>query len=238
MREGSSIPIPIIEKSHVSPGEYFMRMYRPILEHSNFMHSAIPKVDEHLLAKASLQLSALIDSLTRISKTVFPEGSNLDTYGDEIRNLIILACTEVEAQWKGILSVNNKDSRTTKDYVKLAKPLKLSDYKSKLDLFPWLPSFSPFANWSSNEPTQSLCWYSAYNAVKHNREGEFHKAKFKFALEAVVACYITLIAQFGHHKKLNHLRQFFQVVNEPKWLVTEKYIPTRNSTWKAVPYQF
>ena len=123
------------------------------------MHSAIPKVDEHLLAKASLQLSALIDSLTRISKTVFPEGSNLDTYGDEIRNLIILACTEVEAQWKGILKANGIQERnlTTRDYVELAKPLKLSDYEIKLDLFPWLSSFSPFAEWSSNKPIQSLC---------------------------------------------------------------------------------
>ena len=55
-------------------------------------------------ALSSGQLDALIEQFKLICQTVHPEGENLNAFGHDIRNLLILACTEVEAQWKNVLT--------------------------------------------------------------------------------------------------------------------------------------
>ena len=85
----------------------------------------------------------------------------LDTYGHEIRNLLILACTEIEAHWRGILNANRvkKDRYTTVDYVSLLDAMRLDKFSVNFPRYPWLRSRRPFEGWTSAAPTQSLRWY-------------------------------------------------------------------------------
>ena len=76
--------------------------------------------DLHFIALARGQLKTLTRQLDRICQTVHPAEETLSAYGHEIRNLLILACTEAEMHWRGILVANGIDQARydTRSYVK------------------------------------------------------------------------------------------------------------------------
>jgi hypothetical protein len=77
------------------------------------------------IASARGQLVSLKRKLETICQTVQPSEKTLDlVYGHEIRNLLILAATEVETHWRGILIANGVSTpRNTNEYVKLVDTL-------------------------------------------------------------------------------------------------------------------
>ena len=88
---------------------------------------------------------------------VNPADDNLETFGGAIRDIIILACTEVEAQWKGVLEAHNVNpingrQYNTRDYVKLLPAMRLDAYEVKLIRIPDCPT-GPFIRWNADEPT-------------------------------------------------------------------------------------
>jgi hypothetical protein len=144
-----------------------------------------PNVDNGLVQTSRGQVVALREQLERIFRTVQPLEENYKTYGHDIRDLLILAATEVEAHWKGVLKANGIEGESTRDYVKLLPVLKLNKYAIQLPFYPWLGAVRPFENWVPNPSSQSLSWYDAYNAVKHNREENFSRATLLNAIQAV-----------------------------------------------------
>jgi len=173
-----------------------------------------------------------------IFQTVHPDGKNLDVFGHEIRNLLILICTEVEAQWRGIYLENSGKTRerlSTSDYVKLHKILKLRDYSIRLSYYPWLKDISPFKNWSPENPTGSLEWYQKYNDVKHDREKKFSHATLQNVIESISALAILIIAQYGDDSAMwkEQLRGSFYLSSKPEWSTFEYYIPPlEGEEWK------
>lgn len=239
------------------PGEYHSRVWRPLFvrDESSFSRSAesdIKKVTAELRqVKTYLpynlevelsgvtQLSLLVEQLKVICKTIHPTQNNLQTYGHELRNLLILACTEVEAQLRGIYEANAKKKRNLNmedDYFMLNTPLKLYGYTLSYTFYPSLKSSTPFDAWASQK-YQPLPWYQAYNAVKHNRESKFDQASLGNVLEAISAVAILLIAQYGERafywKDL--IGQFFNFEEKPEWNNSEMYLPPyKDSDWKKV----
>lgn len=105
--------------------QYHSRIYRPTSGLCG------PVVDNTILTNANSQLAGLMQFLSTICRTIYPkskldesgtEVGNLATYGHDIRNGMLLACTEVEAQLKGVLRANNisayRHNYSTVDYVK------------------------------------------------------------------------------------------------------------------------
>jgi hypothetical protein len=165
----------------------------------------------------------------------------LEAYGHEIRNLFIVACTEVEAQWKAILDANKYPAGkwTTNDYVKLLAPLRLADYQIDFTLYPSVPTLSPFSSWDARMPTQSLAWYDAYNATKHDREKNFSLATISNVVNAVAACAILLIAQFGKRDNWkNEIGEFFRVIKVPTWKQEEMYTRAPSQKYTSVDCLF
>ena len=217
-------------KTELAPGEYYPRIARPNDQHwhespgDNPGESAVKKV----IAISLGQLNVLSRQLDHICQVVHPSEATFSTYGHSIRNLLILACTEVETHWRGILSSNgyNKEIYRTNDYVLLLDAMKLNHYAVGFPSFPWLKPIRPFSNWDAKAPTASLSWYSSYNAVKHNREGEFAKGTLEHAFEAVAACAIMMAAQFGLHFtgwSASESSNFFDFEELPKWTPSDVY---------------
>jgi hypothetical protein len=102
----------------------------------------------------------LIEQLKLICQTVHPEGENLNAFGHDIRNLLILACTEIEAQWKNILAGNSyarsERMNIRDDYAKLLAAMKLNEYQVELTWYPWIGTIRPFEAWATSG---SLVWY-------------------------------------------------------------------------------
>ncbi len=191
------------------------------------------------------QLVSLMHKLTEICQTVHPAPSNFAAYGHEIRNLLILACTEVEMHWRGVLEANGQSGKfTTHNYVALLDAMRLDEFGILLPHYPWMSEVKPFQGWDKARPTESLPWYRAYNAVKHDREGSFEEGTLSRAIDAVVACAVMLIAQFGEGEAFRWRTEFgyfFQVSTKPSWSISECYIhpyAEHSTGLRAVQYPF
>lgn len=216
------------------PGEYYPRMARPSDSHLKDGTGTNPNMRGSTEAVAHMQgqLESLVGRLKDICQTVLPTESNFPAYGHEIRNLLILACTEVESHWRSILLANGypeKSSYHTGDYVKLSGLMRLDEYSVLFSRYPWLPKQSPFKDWGKTEcTTKDIPWYDAYNAVKHAREENFDRATLEHCLQAVAACAIMNCAQAGRTVGLGNtgeLKYFFEFSQYPDWPPSEVYSP-------------
>jgi hypothetical protein len=214
-------------------GQFYPRIARPSAHHpADFPRIPMMtrRTDADLVAIARSQLTALMRQLELICQTVHPSGDTFNAFGHSIRNLLILACTEVEAHWRGILVANNfkKAQYNTHHYVLLQTAMRLGDYAIEFPSFPWLGPFCPFDSWGkSGKPTQELGWYAAYNAVKHDRENQFSRATLRNIFEAVSACVIMMVAQFGSMVGLGRhteLASFFHLSSWPRWPLSHVYL--------------
>lgn len=225
-----SYPAATFHRLELAPGHYYPRMARSTYPHIKDRPGANPanEAQRSLIETGRGQLVALRSELQDILRVVHPVAENFDAYGHSIRNLLILAATEVETYWKGIFAANGAEARNTHDYVKLADAMRLPDYAIKLPHYPWLEPIRPFEKWRpSQTPTQDLSWYDAYNGVKHNREEEFSRATLMNVLKAVCGCAVMTFAQFGStgfHRR-EDLNTFFNLTDMPVWAPHEVYVP-------------
>lgn len=239
-REG---PAATFFRLDLPPGQFYPRMARPDAPGSFGDSGSCPgeTADRVVVAKARGQLAVLSRALEQICQTVHPEGANLDAYGHDIRNLLILACTEVEAHWRGVLQANGQklDRPNTADYVKLSGPMRLPEYAISIAAFPWLEPIAPFKNWSATgKPSQDLTWYQAYNETKHDRDGRFGQATLRNAIDAVLATAVMSVAQYGLERALGDgslLIANYTLSDMPRWDVWEIYSPPYDSSgWQPV----
>ncbi|WP_295991348.1 hypothetical protein [Rugamonas sp.] len=231
----------------IPPGHYYPRMARPIDPHG-FREIDPTPLDQMYAATTAVatgQLAVLTRDLERIFQTVHPNPENFGVYGHDIRNLLILACTEVEAQWRGVLTANGMEGKnfSTKDYFALKGTMKLDEYSVAFPSYPWIPQSNPFRDWLLEKPTQSLAWYDAYNAAKHNREQAFDRANLRHALDAVSACAVLLVAQFGESAeswKRSDAHTFYQFTKVPSWAPVERYFSSYEfvGAWKPMNFSF
>ncbi|UPK05922.1 hypothetical protein [Bradyrhizobium sp. 170] len=173
-------------------------------------------------ASASGQLHALIQQLEQICRVVQQMEANFKAYGHEMRNVLILACTELESQWKAILGAHKAPAENTTHYVKLCSAMKLAEYAVEFPYYPWMTERRPFVGWRHG--TKDLPWYGAYNGVKHNRDSNFPQASLDAAFDALTAFFIMLCAQYGWDFALTGdeaSRAFFRLKASPQWSPSE-----------------
>ena len=214
----------------VPPGKYYPRMWRP--NYAPFggpYERELTKAEKIYVADAKAQLAVFCRELDQICRSVYPDKSTLSVYGHNVRNLLILACTEAEMHWTGVLRANNRSKAiSTSDYVLLAAPLKLKDFQVHFWKYPQLGLFKPFARWRvGGKPTQDLPWYLAYNLTKHDREINFAKATLEHAFQAVAACAVMLVAQFGLQNAIGiatELSDHFYFEAVPEWRPQDQYV--------------
>lgn len=234
--DGLEDPGPFKRMVH-GPGEYHPRIARPIaLVETGKLWLPDSTKEQRYITGAQNQLGSLIDDLRAICRMVQPAPKTLSVYGHEIRNLLILAATEVEMHWRGILTANGSTAKfNTNEFVKLAAPLGLREYVVHFHSCPDIGPFKPFADWEVLDPTNSLPWFAAYNGVKHNREHEFERATLASAFAAVAACSVLLVAQFGQ-AALTHELAGFLSVEPPAWPIEKMYLMSEaEGGWRPIP---
>ena len=217
-----------ITPGQMNRGECFFRIVRPIFGEDSIQTGQTFRdlYDQNSLRNIQIQEEILIETLESIFRNIHPHENNFDVFGHQIRNLIILATTEIESSLTAILQANSiaplSQYFTTRDYVRLKKVLRLAEFEVSLSHYPWLRSFSPFRDWSDAQPTKSLKWYDAYNKIKHDRETKFQEAKLLHAVNAIIAVHILLVSQFGNWGAYS---PYFKFSREPRWSREELYIP-------------
>lgn len=217
-----------LDTTNIRPGCFFYRMWRGNMK---MLTANILAGEQNILSNSIVATKLILKQLFKTFEFIEPTASNFDTYSHQIRQVILLACMEVETSWTAILKTHNYQSErlTTNDYVKLLEPLRLSKYQVYFPLYPEIGIVTPFKNWNADKPTSSLDWYNDYNKIKHDRENNFSKSKLINALSAVAAVAIMHHAQFGSEKLPLNV-QVSLMDFDPKW----SYIPkmgniTRNT---------
>lgn len=134
------------------------------------------------------------------------------------------------------------EGKNTKDYVKLAAPMKLPEFAVDFPYYPWLSAIKPFERWvHTDSPSQGLGWYAAYNNVKHDRESKFAEATLHCAFQAISGCFVMLCAQYGWDFALRGggaSRAFLRLVTAPQWEPAEVYVPPHHGELIAKRYPF
>lgn len=191
LASGAEANEPRLYAPSLRPGEQWPRIWRP-------GPATRGRHEEQSRAAARLALRALDRRAQSILEVVHPV-DQLKTHGHLIRELLMLASMEVESSCKAVLRANgySRERYSMNDYVSLAQPLFLRDYRLRLVGYPELSDFAPFSGWDSATPTRSLPWYGAYNLTKHSREEELGAAHLGLALEALAGAWALHAAQFG-----------------------------------------
>jgi hypothetical protein len=242
------------EASALPVGHYHPRIGRA-------PHSPPPqKVSQAAWSQAVQSARGLFFRMRELFRYVEPAPKNHAAYGQEMRHLLILACTEVEAAWRGVLLENDpslaaSNRLSTNDYVRLAQPMRLAEWKVRLRDFPEYPAVSPFQGWSAAQPTASLAWYQAYQGAKHDRETNFDTANLEHVIGSLAGVFVMVAAQFGSWsarsdwfdigilQSVNAREvaavQDFAVIEPPKWSLAERYAPPgveKRTAWTAAPF--
>src|SRR5579859_2933382 len=162
MRASGAVFTELVEP-RTAPGAYHPRIFRP-----HWCPRARDLYDNEFHSAQGAALN-LFHGMQEVFRYVHPAG-NLNAFGHEVRQLLILACTEVEAQCKAVLRENHyvrlaKDKVTKqkvpiderwwniRDYRKTSRPLLLAGYKVRLRGHPDLPLLHPFAAWAAGSTT-------------------------------------------------------------------------------------
>lgn len=230
------IDVSDIRRGVIPVGSYYPRVWRGVVSTCKYYKGHMPEFNGVLgysVRNQSLVAAySLFDRLSDLFKYVEPDASNNSVYGHRIRELLILACTEVESNLRSVLSAITTPSKikarpNTQDYVKLLPVLKLSDYRLTLKGFTGYRFIRPFHGWNDQQPTKSISWYDSYNSVKHDREGDFNKATFGSLVDAMAAVHVLLLAQWGPEvfaeSSLNNSSPFHAIAH-PIFDADEQYI--------------
>ena len=230
---------PRVALTTFKPGEYHPRMWQP---------SGSPSAYEayhHEWSSAVLGGRNLFEGMKEVFRHVEPAPKNWKAFGHEIRQLLVLACIEVEAQCKAVLRANGYKKVggghwNMHDYFKLARPMRLAGWSVQPFRYPALGWFKPFRAWSGSA-FKPLPWYSAYNAVKHDREIEFERATLGNMFEAMCAVYLIVYAQFGQFgiKGYNYRELDEFSLRAPEFALNEHYVPPhaeQGVVWHAKHY--
>lgn len=220
-----SISVNIIELYKVAnPGSYYPRIARENIKFNYVTEEFL----QDIRAYQNLQ-----NALNELFNYIEPSTFNLKTYGHKIRELLILACTEVEYLLLKTLTQNGYSIKTRysmDDYVKCKDILGLEKFEVELIQYPALKVFKPFYDWDVSKPTQTLPWYKAYNSVKHNRGDGITDANLEHVLDSMSAIHVLLESQYGKNifqpwKRLTDDKSIYKTLKSPVWLCSEITAP-------------
>lgn len=175
-------------------------VWRPALNYQEESLQALAASEsEQRAAEQALRL--LVERLDELFLYIEPDSDGLKAYSHKTRELLILACTEVENTWKHYMRTAGVTPTagdfSTKDYVRLLGPLYLPEYEVSLKPYAAVPATRPFLGWDAAAPTKSLPWYDAYNKTKHDRTTHFPDATLRNCIVAIAANLVLFCVRFS-----------------------------------------
>ena len=229
-----------IEKKEMDIGVKYKNIWKPFLDR-NVMSEL--NFDISMLYKSKRNLYILVQKLQDLLLYVEPTETSLKTYSHKIKELFILACTEVESYFK--LYGFGRNERTS-DYIKILKRVNLFQYNISLFGYTNPYSCNPFKCWNEDNPTQSLFWYDAFTKLKHNPTDNFNLATLENCINAIAADIILFTIRYSVHSLYRGNDIYSTLISSLISLKIEEtfdfYIPNieskANFLYPEEPYQF
>lgn len=228
-------------------GQYFPRVWRGYVGGTPFV-DRLDLLDPFSVyggefTGAIVAAESLLMEVKELFRSVEPDELNDKAYGHRMRELLILLCTEVEANLVSIFKANfpvkvarlrdeekyfnTSHYQKLKDVMFLDKyTIRLADYKDR--------HFSPFWGWvGPKRASKSIPWYDAYNSVKHDREANFSLACMAHVLNAAAALHVLQLAQWGagvFDPLYGARKSIFVTEDQPDIPLGEIFVPLTNAT--------
>lgn len=207
-----------IEESLNEVGHTVAGIWRPGLFYEDELLQGLDNTEiERRLAEQALRM--LVQRLDEIFLYIEPTEKGLATFGHKTRELLILACTEVENNWKQYMirvnaqPTNGRDFNMV-DYVRLQSPMRLAEFEISLPLYGEVGAVRPFQEWDVVRPTRSLEWYDAYNKTKHDRNTHFELSTLKNCIHSVIAALVAFCVRFSPFPLLHGLNTLTTLSNQ------------------------
>jgi hypothetical protein len=222
-----------VTEMQLEVGNVISGVWRPGLYYQDQTLQALGGSEE-ALRSAEQALRLLVERLDELLLYIEPSANGLASYSHKTRELLILACTEVENQLKQYLRLagyEKEEDLSMNDYVKLEPRLYLREFVLALRPYEGINPLAPFRGWDATRPTRSLSWYDACNKTKHDRSRHFEEATLTNCLSAVAANIVLFCARWGPFFLLHGsgplsslVNQLFRIeLNDPD--VTSFYVP-------------
>jgi hypothetical protein len=148
----------------------------------------------------------LHNELIELLNYIEPASGNLKTYSLKVQDLMVRVCTELESNFKSILSLNKysrkTSSMTIRDYYMLQYSHQIGNYSVKFPI--WSGNVmdavrQPFRGWwqpDDKEKPWKLGWYQSYNLTKHDKANNLNEASLENLIDAFSALCIVISAQY------------------------------------------
>lgn len=194
-------------------------------------------------------LGILIQKLQEILLFIEPSEGGLKAYSHKIRELLFLACSDLESTLKKYKFGKNE---RMENYIEILKFVDLTKYKISLVGYANPYKCCPFEHWEKSKASQSLPWYDAYNKLKHNREDNFHFATLENCINAIAANLIMFAIRFSPTTlynendvcsnlarssldyKIENSRDFYIPIFEGEYYLYENYMSCRFKNGKSI----
>lgn len=198
----------------------------------NILHCMTPLAETQMQERTAFlhQCETLVTRMAAMSSFIQFDDANLKTFGDEIRNSLILNCTEVEAISKSILRDNGSKCENVIDFFKLEKSCLLSQYEVQFTRFPNLSPICPFAEWGASNAHGSLSWYRSYNNSKHDRLNQIAEGNLANALFSMAGVLTLIAASYGWPSVdgYSKIQDFVSLVRAPTFDLANCYMFERD----------
>ena len=106
------------------------------------------EIDVYELCRAKRNLSILIQKLQDVLMYIEPSENGLKAYSHKLRELLILACTDLECAFKDYKFGKNE---RLSDYKQILKLVDLSKYKSEMASYSVIYESVSFNKWQTNK---------------------------------------------------------------------------------------
>ncbi len=181
----------IVEKNKLEIGIKYKHIWKPFLQDdlNTELDFTVPE-----LYRSRRDLGILIQKLQDVLLYVEPSKEGLQAYSHKMRELLFLACSDLESIFK---KYNFKKNERMSDYIEILQYVDLTKYKISLVGYDNPYKCCPFEHWNKESPSQSLPWYYAYNEIKHNREQNFQLATLENCINAIAANLIMFAVRYS-----------------------------------------
>ena len=138
---------------------------------------------------------------------------NYAVYSIEFVNQIQTISSEIDVIMKSMSGFSANDRKNITDYATVL----LTNYPDIVNLEVKIRdiTYKPFEGWNQANAADSLSWWSAYNDVKHGRDGNFKEANLQNVLHALMGLYLLEMLYF---KKLSDKENVPDILNKPSEL--------------------
>jgi hypothetical protein len=228
-----------IERMDIALGSYHRSVARPVYPDTENLIIPNSETEIELAKSVWREIDLISQDLEQCFNVNSVSERNFDAYGIHYERIIYFCCIGIESLFRKVLVDNGvtRERMTMNDFVALKVHSRLDEVGLSLVRYPWMAEIFPFAEWSSERPSESLPWFGAYNALKHDKKQNEHRATMRNALHAFAGYYAAAYFALGGNLFPGFLSTsyYFHFEARPKWDVRQLYFKPDNGMWRILP---